>query len=265
MSAVLRLLAVVALAGAAIAVVTLLTVQEREELVALHAESFNLDGRIVFASSTVGNAGADQAAVGTDAEPVELAPANPAARTALTRGHWTYTVVVRENATGALTSGTFKVELTMNGDPKGYVVVRQGTAEAAQVEGVSATFDLGDALPPAPLFFLRVSSYTPVADLFEATVKTAPTSFYGSSAADVNPAITFPLGKTLKLTIENADNNLHNLALYSGPAKVAGPTPDVRNTGQKQTLSWTPGAAGSFEYRCEYHASLGMKGPLTVT
>lgn len=275
--ALLRMLLVLALAGGAIAVVTLLTVQEREEFVALHAESFEISGALSVASSTLTVAGANVPAKGSGAEPVEIGESRPWGTTTLTKSHWVYNVTIDEAAVDAVATGTFQVELTMNGASKGAVVVTQGSADATKVEGAVLGFDLGASLPGAPLFLVRITSYAVPVDYQDVTLKTTGgTAFYQGTTTNVNPAVSFPAARTLRLTVENDDNSLHQVSVFQAQTRLKPPAAADTNVdadGETATVVWAPPAAGAYQYRCEYHSSwnaalakyTGMAGDITVT
>lgn len=257
------LLAALAIAGAAAA--SAITVTQRVDTLNVFAERFDLQQSLVLGATSIAPAPAELSATA----PVELAAAMPAARTAIWRDHWTYAVEVKEATAGALSSGAYTVSLLVDGAPVGTVHVEQRAADPNAIEGARVAFDLGTALRPSALYYVEVKPFAQAGPTVAFTVRSIAGPQWegvgGSIEGAANPTLTLPLGSSLRLTARNADGGFHNVGIRDAAGNVVTPpgwSDNIAATGQEVTLAWTPGAAGSFTYACQYHAS--MTGTLTV-
>lgn len=263
------LLALVAVAGLAAA--SALTVKQRQDTVTLHAERYTVGELFVVEGSALAPVPATLGALGVVGSPVEMTAANATARTPLVQDQWMYSVVVREANAGAVTGGQFSVELQLNGQSVGTVLASQNAADATAIEGIRASFGIGPTVDRSSLYYVVVKPYVPLGPTLSYTVRSNPNGNYtwvgvgGSIDGQVGPSIAAALGTTIQMTARNADGIAHNLGFRSGSALVNPPgwSPTITADGEEATLAWTPSAAGTYTYACQFHAS--MTGTITVT
>lgn len=264
-------IALLALAGFAAA--NALTVKQRQDTASLHAERYTVGQLFVIESSLLAPVSSAAPAAGTIDVPVEMGPAMPAARTALTQDHWAYSVTVKEATPGGVPSGAFAVELQKDGSTVGTAYVEQGFSDAAQVEGARVSFALGSTVGPSSLYYVLVKPYVPAGSLVSYSVRTAPDASNsaisrwfgvgGSINGLMNPELGLELGKTIRVTAVNDDGQTHNLGFKDSAGQVvAGYTDNFGTDGQEVVLSWAPAAAGTYTYVCAFHAS--MTGNIVV-
>lgn len=178
---------------------------------------------------------------------------------------------MRPEATpGAVAGGAFLVSLLVDGAPAGSVRVEQRDANPNALEGARVAFSLGPALQPSALYYVEVKPDLAGGPTVAFTVRSvAGPAWQGAGGAiegATNPALSLPLGGTLRLTARNADAGFHNVGLRDANGNLVTPpgwSDDIDATGEEVTLAWTPSAAGTFTYACRYHAA--MTGTLTVT
>jgi hypothetical protein len=258
----------VALGGVAAAAT--LTVQQRQEASALFAERVEVGEAFVIENGSFFPVAETLGGIGLPGAPIELAH-DATVRTALSRDHWVYAVTVREAGAGLVTSGTYSLELFLDGRAMGVLHVTQAAADPAQVESVRAAFDVGTALAPASLYYVIVKPVGVAGPTISLTVRSNPNgnlTWVGVGSGTegvVNPTLTLAAGSLLLLTGRNADDLTHDLGLKTaGNALVDPPgwTPDFDASGEEETLVWI-GISGTYTYQCRYHPT--MKGTLVVT
>lgn len=114
-------------------------------------------------SFVTSNTGTDVAPValtitgGNSGGAIEMGAVVGAANTAISSGNWYYTATVKELAAGTLSTGTFKVELFVDGVSKGALYMTQATADAAAIEGVTFKWDLGAALSSQSAYVTKIT------------------------------------------------------------------------------------------------------------
>lgn len=267
------LLALLAITGFAAA--SALTVKHRQETASLHAERFSIGELFVLDQTTLSPTLAAAEPAGVLGSPVEMASGVPTANTRLTRDHWQYAVRVKEALAGGVTGGQFTVELSVDGVFRSLVYVSQSTNEpsTASTEGVQVVFDLGLSIQPSSLYFVQVKPYTPPGQTIAHTLRSGMDgnnayAWFGANGA-LEPTITLAMGNALALTAKNDDTSTnlapHNIGIKSGTALADPPgfSGRVDTIGEEATITWTPTAAGTYTYVCEFHGS--MVGTITVT
>lgn len=161
-SAGLRLRGLVALFFGALVVTSAATVSvtvSQRSLSLILGEAISLGSSLTYALKGVDVVALAASAAGdTSGGAVEMAPVLGAANTALTLGNWKYVVEVKEASAGSVGSGTFKVELFQNGASKGALYMKQATADAATVEGVTFSWDIGNDLGSNTGYKVEVTS-----------------------------------------------------------------------------------------------------------
>ncbi len=91
---------------------------------------------------------ASSATGATSGAAIEMATgASGSGNTALTKANWYYKAVVEETGVDSVTAGTYQAELFLDGVSQGVIFFTPGTANAAAVEGVTLTWDIGSDLP----------------------------------------------------------------------------------------------------------------------
>ena len=233
---------------------------------ALHAERHEMGARLDIVATALERATASQPAVGTEGAPAEITEGNTPAGTNVGRGRWTYAVTVRERAADDIATGRFVVELTWDAKRVGSVHLQQALANPAAQEGARVVFDLGVSTPPdAPLFVVSVRALDPAGTAYTLTSALRPDLQYvwrDAAGAD-NPTLAAKVGAAVQLTIVNGEGTApHNVEIREDGAVVAKTDGDVSARDEQETLRWTPDAAGSYDYRCEYHPS--MAGTIEV-
>ncbi|MCA1823959.1 MAG: cupredoxin domain-containing protein [Mycobacteriales bacterium] len=73
-----------------------------------------------------------------------------------------------------------------------------------------------------------------------------------------NP-LTFTKGKAVTISLHNSGNSIHNFQSLDFKLDR-----DVA-AGKTVTFTFTPIAAGTFEYVCKYHTAQGMKGNIVIS
>ncbi|MFA5861352.1 MAG: cupredoxin domain-containing protein [Candidatus Thermoplasmatota archaeon] len=237
-------------------------------LTLIYAEHYSVGNGFVAGPSKLTPAFADLAAHGDDGNPVGIASSMPDARTAVVTEHWVYSILIKESMAGAVPGGNYSVALTANGVDIGKVfIAKVGSATG----GVRASFDIGAELPSSTLFYLVVAPVVRTGPIVEFTIisKTPDKSIWvgvgGTIDGVTNPALTVPMGATLRLTARNADDVAHNVGIKDAPgALVTAWSADIEKTGDTVVLMWTPSAAGTYSYPCKYHAAT-QNGLIVVT
>ena len=151
---------VVALAGIAGAMVVLAsgTIGARS-VTTINGEVFTLTGDLTVSgfSTSISTVGAS--AAGTSGTPVAMTSGGATANTAITMGHFKYSVTV--TVANIVDSQAYKVTLTQAGTSKGDVYIAQGTS-AAQNDNVTVTWDIGNSLASGPVVYeVDIVTYTP--------------------------------------------------------------------------------------------------------
>lgn len=138
---VLLLVLAAAVAGAA----TVSTTQT--SLASIFGEVSTVSTDLTTSTNGIGVVSTSLTAVGdTSAGAVEMVAALGTAQTNGTIGNWQYSVDVQESAVDAVASGTFQVELFIDGTSQGALYMTQGTADDLSTEGVTFTWDIGSDL-----------------------------------------------------------------------------------------------------------------------
>lgn len=196
--------------------------------------------------------------------PVEMSEIMPPAHTALRFGDWAYTVTMRERAADGVNEGVFDVRLDLAGETIGIVRIVQGLENPLLQEGVSVMFDVGHALPPAPLLVVSVREIPqgPVIHLTSAINAQFQYVWHDDAGAE-NPTIALSTGEAALFVVTNGEGTApHNFRINDG-TNPPPTTPDVVDIGDEESLVWTPPSAGTFQYLCQYHPT--MKGNIEVT
>jgi hypothetical protein len=94
---------------------------------------------------------------GTLGTAVEMLPVLASAATAVGQGDWFYQADLKEKTAGSLGSGTFKVELFVDGVSKGALFVTQGVSVPLSVEGVALKWSLGPTLASYAAYVVKVT------------------------------------------------------------------------------------------------------------
>lgn len=111
---------------------------------------------------------------------------------------------------------------------------------------------------------------TPTATASASTANPVPGTENVSMKDNVfeTPKLTAKLGQKIEYDITNDGKVPHNMRIadstgsYDGNDSVVS-TPEIVGAGKKATLTWTPGKAGTYKFRCDLHPDL-MIGTITV-
>lgn len=225
----------------------------------LHAERLDITERFELVRVEVG-----EALVGsTRLDGIEISEVMTPATTFVSRGHWTYSVTLRERDPDGVPEGVFDVQLAFQGAPMRAVRLVQNVSDPLLQEGARVTFDLGPAMPSSPLFVLSVREVAigPIVTLASA-IDTALMYVWRDGAQNENPTLHFHMGDDVTFVASNGDGTSpHNLQIPDGGEPMPA-TEDMINAGDEQSLAWTPPAPGSYHYECHYHPT--MKGTIEV-
>ncbi len=163
--------------------------------------------------------------------------------------------------TAGVTGGTYYYQCSAHNDMYGTITVSGSGGSAKRYWNVTAA-NSSD-------YTLTEQNVTPVVNTYNFAVTAANSSDYTLSGSDRNgsvsgsdPAIVCQVGDTL-----NFNMNAGGHPLYLKTVQGTGTGNQVSGaTGQGNessgTVSWTPGATGTFYYQCQYHN--GMYGTITV-
>lgn len=267
---ILTVLAFLALAGVAAA--GTLSVNQRIEKTALHAERYTLaDSFVVDTSPGLSPAASTIPATG----PKELSPVFATLHSGAAQDAWVYTVIVKEVSVGAVPAGNYTIELQVDGVPYATLELKQEFAEPNQTEGVRASFGLGPSIGTSALYYVVVKpvlvNVPPIEYTLEskAATQSLPLRWEGVGApinGATNPTLNVTFGTPIRVTAKNGDAGLHNIGFVPSATSTT-PIPGTSFTGNIPTsgevvITWTPGAAGTYYYRCQYHES--MVGQVSV-
>ncbi|MFA5861353.1 MAG: hypothetical protein WDA16_06615 [Candidatus Thermoplasmatota archaeon] len=215
------------------------------------------------------------------------------ANTALVTDHWTYTVLLQETGPDKALPGNYSVSLEVSGVDLGTVYLVKirhvdaiitpliGKTPVPAVDdpvvpvGARVTFDLGRDRPAAPTFILRVSYLDMLTYHLKSTQDVNSGAFYwvgvgGDIDGVTDPKLSGHVGEAMRIIITQGDGQApHNLLIKKDKDTddkdaIAGPTADISNLGDEQSLVWTPSAVGAFLYACAYHHPT-QDGPAVVT
>lgn len=233
---------------------------ERAPIDLLHAQRVDITERFEIVRIEIG-ASTMQARA---SENVEMGETLPPAQTALGLGDWSYTVVMRERDPHGVPEGLFEVTLELAGETLGAVRLVQASANALVEEGATVRFGLGKDLPAAPLFVISVREL-PQGPTFElASALNSGFEYVWRDDAQVeNPSFSLTLGLDATFVVTDGDGTSpHNFQIVDGTGSPP-TTPDIIDIGDEESLTWTPAAAGTYPYRCQYHPT--MQGNIEVT
>lgn len=269
-----RVWVVLLLAIAAVGVVGAsgFAVNQRADTSSIYAERFSIGDDFELTGSTIWVANAARAASGVQGSPVELAAAGGAAHPALVPDQWVYSVTLSEATPGAVGGGNFTADLFVDEVSVGRVFLSQDAPDAAAVESVRLSFPVGVNLAPSSLYYVVVKPFVQTGPTVAYTLQSTPAggnTWTGQGAGIdglVNPALTAPVGATLRLTAVSGDGVTHDIGIKDASGALVSPpgwSADIEAVGSTATLSWAPTVAGSYTYLCKYHAAT-MNGTLTV-
>lgn len=195
-----------------------------------------------------------------------MTPAHHCDRHATTRD-------VKEALVDSLAGGAtaYAVSLFVDNAPAGTVYLEQRAPAAAAIEGARVTFDIGPSLSPSALYYVEVKPIAATGPTVSYTLRSigpasAPKWEGITGASGENPALALAPGSTLRVTARNGDDGFHNIGLRDADGDSVDPpgwSDDITATGAEVTLAWSPTAAGTYSYACQYHPS--MSGTLTVS
>lgn len=240
-----------------------LIVTPNDTIDAVHAERMSVDGRFAIDAISFGAAAVTLPPSGTTELTEGMTPANAPLRA----GDATYTVRLREATADSVPSGLFILELSRDGVAQGRVLLAQNISNPAASEGARVTFDVGTGASTSALFTLILHD-APRGDLqIDLTSGIDATTNYVWKAPDgtAGPSFASTVGMLIHLHITDGEGTSpHDIRVTDADGTViAGPSPDIANVGDQQTLDWTPTAAGHYHYECRYHST--MTGDVTIS
>ncbi len=142
------ILIIVTLAGimGALVAVAAVTMSQPRSVTTINGEVFTVTGDLAVSGFSTQISTADATALGTSGDPVAMTAGVATANTAITIGHFTYSVTVA--VVNVHDSVPYAVTLLQAGSPVGVVYIAQG-ANAVAGDSVTITWDLGTTLNSA--------------------------------------------------------------------------------------------------------------------
>jgi plastocyanin len=247
--------ALVAMALVAVAAAAPVVVRHEASLVAVHAARHPVSGGLDIVQTEL--------AVAVSALPelqdTEMSEAPAAGGTAITAGHWVYTVTIRERDADAVRDGDYLVALSVDGAAAGEVRLRQALANPAAREGARVAFDVGAGAREAPLFLVTIARMS--AGSVQVELRSAlgeRLEYVWRAQTETNPTLAVDVGQAIEITIINSDGAApHNLRILDASGVERAASRDVFAPDERTTLTWTPDAAGEHTYECRYHPTMG--------
>jgi plastocyanin len=253
------LLAIVLVASVASGAPILVT--SNTSLDVVHAERLDVTARFEVSDIALTIAPLDAPASGT----VEITEAMTPGGTAVQAKHAVYTATVREREPASVASGLFLVELARDDGAAAAVLLAQNVSDPAAREGARIAFDVG--APAGAALFTLVVREAPEGSLqvdLTSGFDAALNYVWKGPDGTVNPDVSSTTGREIRFHIVDGEGTSpHNIRVKDADGRVvAGPSQDIENAGDEETLAWTPSAPGTYHYECRYHST--MKGQVTI-